>query len=1082
MEALVRGLAVPDNNVRAEAEACLVRYRTEKYPEYLADLLGLLERMPPRSLERQFAYVYLYREGNDEMLFADASLLGSITSKLMGMYPVLLASEDLPNFKKMIGSLLAKIAHFAYSKSKDTSIQEQFLKLLSEHGEFEVFITDVLTQLVAGDECNGVPLGAISAILGQPMVLETFVPRFQLFLALCTKIGDQDQMHANFMLFWEQLPKDAPEIVTDFLRSLADFAETEAGFFHRHLDVVIPMLCQLALNTNAPHELRVNALMCFVGLANCEPLMCRTSPAFYQNVMRTLIRMAAEDPDEGSEGEYDPNDNTISSAAVDAMEDIMSSAGSEELLMSVLELMAAEVIGKTVDWRISYGFVQVFVGIDISSSYALLDPTVRQKLLTELMGYANSGVLKLRVASLKAIEAIVGNCVSTFLLDEWNTLMASLIQYLDREQNPVILQVLFSAASAMCCYRSRESMNGELIVGLYQRVLEKLAKGQQEMVDTIPIMLDLMTRLLGIIGNAASATFGTVMDILRQLLKSTNIGVLVATLCAHVDLMALSEPYRSQAPALMPMILQVREKTENKDQLEQLDMSLNRLFAFQNLPLPAYQTALQVFLPEATKDIEIKQFGMFEQITVSRSVWTKIPTENSGVKCYADSEEIKSICRAFSAVGSCLRGLGPASRDFIPSVTETLTKWLNHPYLIEDIMRSCFSVALQIFKLHPDGEKFNLLVRFFGCAAKPNLSMRFVDICIIYMGKALSRLIRIGSESQIALFLDESVRMALLTTFQDIIEQLSQHTLASVGNYEAYDPDAIDGELDEELPERSAFISLISLLSRIFTAFGTVAQQFFAERIAPKMSEALKCPQMFMSSVGLLTMYFCKCNLRREAMEMLGVLLRRMQSPELARTWPDGLQMIGHILNKFPFQDSEQQHAEAIKDFFDTLCGDESQFSEPFENPDDLWDQGLVAYTKFVKQYYGKENAIFDDHTLIKSWWDCFPLHDAPVDAYLVYDLLARVLEDGNEAYLGGPGDLRLLMEWMVARAAPTVITPSVAKRLCDFFRAKRHDQMLGPLIAEVIEDFPSFVEVLEDPTYHLMFRCREPPAIDDWA
>ena len=1076
MEDLVRGLAVPDNNVRAEAEACLVRYRTKKYPEYLADLLGLLERMPPRSLERQFAYVYLYREGNDEMLFADASLLGSITSKLMGMYPVLLASEDLPNFKKMIGSLLAKIAHFAYTKSKDTTIQQQFLKLLSEHGEFEVFITDALTQLVAGDECNGVPLEAISAILGQPMVLETFVPRFQLFLALCTKIGDDDRMHQNFMLFWEKLPRDAPEIITGFLKSLADFAETKAGFFHRHLGVVIPTLCELALNTDAPHELRVNALMCFTGLANCERLMCERAPEFYENVIRTLIRMAGEDPEEVSDAEYDPNDTSISRAAVDAMEDILACSGSPPLLSYVLQL-GEEVIGKAVDWRVTYGFVQFFVVMDGRSSYGLVDDVVvRQTLLKELIGYANGDVLQLRVASLKAMEPIARTCISLFSPDEWEMLMTWLIQFLDREQHPAVVKAVCGVASAMGTAGAMKLMKEPLVFELYKRVLGKLSKVQEELIGTIPIMLDLLMTLLAIVGRQASETLGTVIGILGQFLESHNIGVLVAAMCAYVDLMRLIEPYRKQAGALLPMILQVREKTENDDQLAQLDTELGTLLAFRTLPPAAYQTVLELFLPVAAKDIEIKQFGMFEQITVSRSVWTKISTEDSGVKCYADSDEIEAVCRALLTVQSCLRGLGPASHPFIPPVIEVLTKWLNYKNLIEDIVETCFDIAVEVFKLQPDGEKFGLIVRFFECAAKPNLSMRFVEECIKKMTSSMIQVMQM--EIPITQVVDEKIAVDILTAFQAVIEELSRHTLASVGSYETYDPTAFDDDLDDVLPERGPFDCLTTLLSHILPVFGPPAQQFFAERIAPRLFGALQCPQMFRNSVTLLTMYFCKCNLRVDAMRMLYFLLERMQHPELAPTWAHGVQMMGCILSKFRFQDSEQTQAEAIHSFFERLCFNESEYSEAAENLDDLWDHGLVAYTKFVRQYYRTENAIFDDHTLIKSWWDCFPPSDAPVDAYLVFDLVAQVLEDGNEVYLGDEKDWIQLMEWLLSK--PNVITQSVAKRLCDYFRAKRDDPRMGPAIQAAIESSPAFAQALEDPNYHLRCHCKEPDENDD--
>lgn len=1082
MQELCRALTSPDNNVRTAAEAQLNRYRVENYTGYVSDLITLLEQGGPQSQEREFACLYLYKEGKDKAFFSNMDLVKSVAVHLMQLYPVLLASGDRPNFKKLVGSMLAMITNFLYIQMKSTDIQQAMLKLLSEHSEFEIFIVDYITQLVvSADECAGLTAETIQAIVSRPTNQTNFISTFQLFLAFCTRTGDGEELHRVFMLFWENLPQDV-EIMSEFLKAIADFGEAKADFFFPHLSVVIPTLCKLAMNTSAPKNLRAKVLLFFTSLAECQPKMCRGSPDFYGNVVLTLVILAGEDPDEEvSPDEYDPNDDSISSAAVEAMKIILESCAGPEACEIVFRFKEQQMAGEQVPWNVTYGFLQ-FLAQSREGSLLVRDQVLSKGVAMELLQHAQpQNVLKVRVTALMALSTVLQILGGNVNSDDWTVPIVEALLIIDNENVPVMSEEVYALFSGYIKCWDVHAMDTQG-VRLYEHILRRLPDVVQrnDMRSTVPNMLALVGVLADRIGGAVVKTFPALIEILDRILTVPDLSLQISAILVRAGLM--KNPYaREQMICLSENLLNAIMTLRQNDNIDDRDVdNLNRalliVLTYGQLSGPTYARIAQMYLQLASVDVEVMEVGLFQDFDVSRSVWEKIPTEKTGVRCYVDTNDVHGICHALAIVDACQLAQEWDSSELVKPILEVTMKWLMGEHIIHQIYSACFQLLVGMFRLHPSPELFSEIIKTIGFLTKPGHSGYFVMNQI----ESLRRLLAIVNAKIPGTITDENAGLMILTTIETVASQFEKRCVESVSEIETYNPQAIEDEDDfeESVGQRDVFRSLSDLLEQTFLVFGPLAQGFFAERMAPHLMEMLGTPNMVRNSLNLLTVYICGCGLKVEARQMIGFIMQKLQPSETPPMWAFCLQQLGALLGHFQFDSSEQEEAERINDFFDKLSENVEQLlSEREEQEDrtetryeDITDYGLVAYTKFVRVYYENDNDIFDSETLIRTWWGVWPLWQNPEEHYLVFDFLATVLEDGNLDWLMRDGPDEVLMERFEQGWCKIQLGRREGQRLCEVFKTFWATPELQARMAVYLEGHPErrefWAHVLRDPQF----------------
>ncbi|OHS97201.1 hypothetical protein TRFO_36619 [Tritrichomonas foetus] len=1034
-------LGANSNNPEQQSQChnFIVQFRRKNFHQYItSNIMLVANQQDPTSA--CFAVTLIFSEAKTGNLFEDEDTIANFWNLYITCVPVVFQSAIFPHHIKIIVSnTVALFAIHVYNQTKNTFIQQFILKLFEEHPEYETYIINCIMEIVVGcEEMGGFPPQIISQFLVAPLRNEnSYVPRCKLFFAVAMNAASDPNLSNLYISQYSSIP---PQFLKDVLIIIDTFAEKSASFFEPHLGTIIPFLCSIGLDRNCEH--RNLALYCLGSIAQCDPNMCHHHPEFFQPVIHCLIQVMSEINDD-TPFEYDPNNLESCTVASDVLKAITESSEDIQNYYSCVDQICIQTLQmpQGAPWPCLHAIVS-----------ALFDMNPGRILICQNDddGVENPNYQPIRDFVSRFIPFLTNpqthQRVRIAIYKLYSLLSTSMLNYFQNGVHDILLPVLKVMVTAETV-KEVQIASAEALKSFFKQVLPSviLKFFPQTFEEIITILQHsppyLYRSLVQCISYFASVDklfypyLASYVSVLQNLYsQTTDIRLRFTIIISMTNAFFM---LKKTPPDVYAVLLCFLNDTITLIQNNRLDETshdcytsiMNILHFLGHYAAPFVSVLLPKALERATEEIQINQYQQFESVE-SSSMLIKIPSLQTGMKCYALTSDVKTVVQSLQMMRQILTCLSFNIRPHLYKYIAIVQKWITCQYYIPEVTIHAWYLLYSIiinFIEQPEimpliplvFDNFNISI---GTGPKAfnkeiiNIMTQVVELAHSKDWVEQSRITELLSK--LILYADQ-----VLVEKTQFFEKI-HHFLG-----------------DQDTKEMSLFNETLDKIAYLFEIFlncyTELSVSFIQQNYLQQINSYLLSPTSIIYGIDIMTFYIVKVNDLPTALSWIACL------------FDIGIKCDETSIHAFNFLIKVLSAYLLPQDFALKL---QSKFEEFLQNPElgeqdnlaGISDAALAAFTVFIQ----KNTAFIDNDSALNTWCQAFPVWKENETSNYVYEFLASMYENRSNSVFSEENFGRFLSN-VINVMGTLMMSNEITERFGQIIRNLVNDPIHGRMIVE---------------------------------
>lgn len=890
-------------------------------------------------------------------------------------------------------------------QNNKTNIVEKFIMELDQTPEFETFVLLSVTEiLLDGKGFYGFPTDFLVKLIEKDLKYESsIVPRAQLFFV----VSQNFPANESFINVFYQLLSTFPDNqLAKLLAAIDGFAEKHAIYFMDIIEDLVQYLCNIALNKDC--EFRNLAMYIFGSLAQGAPIMCSSTPGFYQPVFQCLIAIMSE-IDDDDPWEPDLNDVSSSSCAIDVFRNICKKSGCEQYFMFLNRYQ--EVFFRQnpmqYSWQQAYAVLLVFTELDsISISAIASKPDLiivfSQRLLYFLRNPNTHP--RIRAVIYKDISHLCLFSTNLFQTYAGEIILPILLNFQEEKH----IEVQKCSAKALGYFFSCSFLNSfeKFFDIAYPRIKELLTQ-------TNPELHIYLFECISCFANGLKSKFAKMLPDVEQIVKyyyptaqtpQLKVAIINSFIGASMSYFQVTNSFPVEyvplAQQFLTDVIQMKQNFHDESFDESCHQSILRLFFL----LGDYSlNFVEVLLPQAIKiaksDIPIKIIGTFEDTSdYPLSIYFRLLSKDQKIKVFVPKANVFEVQHQIETICAIAKSLKKNFIKYLETALEIANKWITYPYYSIFLIRCSWNLIGILLKIFFDEPNIlNELLKFgFNSYLSliPNIEgVQFMKIIYSYCTNLFKY-------ANVTNWINQELYVEIFNTFTPSIFKIidiKTKILDDLEKFQQLQKQQLETteDADKNLSFCDSTLQMIcEIIRSTISSYPEILLPIFEANILNSIPLFLENPITRIIGFHLITTYILAIgnNINNRSIVENGISRICEYALETIPTISDSalVQLIEIYKARIPFS---EEFIVKLYNFYIELLSDQRMSNN--QEMTSIADFGLASYTVFLENYLFEQNSPLLNQALEK-FFEFLPVWEENPTIDYIFSFMARLFETSN--------------------------------------------------------------------------------------
>ena len=1016
-------LTSPNNVERSEAENVITNFMQNNYFDYL-ELLVIFMSNSDSALIRKQCVTYLFTAARRDSLFLTPEVFNFLWPKLKENYVnFLLSNVCSPEVKNIFCSIISIMASFDWKMTQSTEIQNFLMQSLELNPILAQYVASTLTELfMASKSLCGISMTNVLTIISLDI---SDVTNVALFFSIASIAPEEGMLHQAF----EQIiVAIQPESLSDFLKSLMNFAESTASFFAPHLQNLTQYLMNIAYNKKLGME-RNYAMMSMASIAKGASKMCKAAKnEFLFPATSCLIHVISEITDDAN-WVFDPNDTAPYTIAKESFSTISRACGNNSFFAFLAALVNEELSKPNQPWQNVYACVSALAELDTKALSSLLTPIMRNTESKDIP------IIRISIQIMSFIQDL--NCHPRIRLSAYdfiNQLCRWIGPYFQRIAGYYVLPLL-----KQLIFRETHPLTRKAVISCLTSYFSTISIDQvenfdstfQELISMVDSSSDdikpYIVKCLGVFARAGKNEFVKFFPMMankmQSLILQPNLNLKMSAIEAFsISCLKIIVPdmHKGYCMDFLSSIIQLldhsKENNLNDRQIDSIKFYACVLIRclgpnfkpFANKIVPdALMTANQIIEVTSVSPMDFTNEGYSFQMQIPSAVV-------SGAKQFVYIVDVQSICKALDIITTSANALQKDFIEYMEQSIQIVQHWLSSDYHIEpikikccNILYICMAVAMKNGAMP---EILTIVVDLYLKNVNPTCSQKLLNSLLLMIQRAIYLRINGNAiDNERIVHILETIPPLIQLTLQRKSQLISLQKRYQQANNPEFDNFLVNSEGDpiinaetvanaqemeedqqevgdNEIEKQNEILATINdLIKLCFQTAPLISIPFFQQNMMDTFIEYMNNKESLTFAILVWSEYLIVSKDKNAIQQFLPSIFDLAAQQDLEFS-PLAFEIIGNLFSKIQF---DNETLESCYRFFHEEMNKQYIVGKEFSS---IADCALVALTKVIMH----SPQLMQNQEVLGFWLEMFPIWEPSDQADLVYGFLATLLEEKN--------------------------------------------------------------------------------------